>query len=131
MSQPQKSPSLAEQADRHVLYQMAVQDPETEIAFFTKVYSELRGRKPLTMKEDFCGTAYLATEWAKSDPQRIAYGVDYDKDPIDWGQKHNVDTAGAGGGGAWITFVTCLIASLKPSVLSAAKYFPPPWSAMH
>ena len=95
MNQPQKTPSLAEQADRHVLYQQAVQDPETEIAFFTKIYTELRSKKALSMKEDFCGTAYLATEWAKSDPQRIAYGVDYDKETIDWGQKNNVDAAGA------------------------------------
>lgn len=95
MTQAQKSPTLAEQADRHVLYQEAVQDPETEVENFTKFYTEIRGKNPLSMKEDYCGTAYLATEWAKSDPERTAIGVDYDAETIEWGQKHIVDAAGA------------------------------------
>lgn len=95
MTQAQKVPTMAEQADRHVLYQEAVQDPETEVENFTKFYSDIRGKKPLSMKEDFCGTAYLATEWAKSDPRRTAIGVDYDAETVDWGQTHNVDAAGA------------------------------------
>jgi len=95
MTQAEKALTLAEQADRHVLYQEAVQDPETEVQNFTKFYTEIRGTKPLSMKEDYCGTGYLATEWAKSDPARTAIGVDYDAETIEWGQQHNVDTAGA------------------------------------
>ncbi len=95
MTQAQKAPTLAEQADRHILYQEAVQDPETEVQNFTKFYKDIRGKKPLSMKEDFCGTGHLAAEWAKSDPKRTAIGVDYDAETVDWGQVNNVDTAGA------------------------------------
>lgn len=94
MTQAQKAPTLAEQADRHILYQEAVQDPETEVHNFTKFYTEIRGKKPLSMKEDYSGTGHLAVEWAKSDPERTAIGVDYDAETIEWGQKHNVDAAG-------------------------------------
>ena len=95
MTQAQKAPTQADQADRHILYQEAVQDPETEVENFTKFYQDIRGKKPLSMKEDFCGTAYLAAEWAKSDPKRTAIGVDYDAETVEWGQTHNVDAAGA------------------------------------
>jgi len=95
MSQPQKSQTQAEQADRHILYQEAVQDPETEVENFTKFYTDIRGKKPLSMKEDYCGTGFLAAEWAKSDPERTAIGVDYDRETVEWGQKNNVDAAGS------------------------------------
>ena len=87
-------PTMAEQADRHVLYQKSVQAPEAEVAFFDQVFPELRGRKALSMKEDFCGTAYLAAEWCKSDPQRTAIGVDYDEETVEWGRKHNIEAEG-------------------------------------
>lgn len=85
---------LADQADRHVLYQQSVQAPEAEVEFMDKTFQELRGRKALSMKEDFCGTAYLSTEWCKSDPDRSAIGVDIDAPTLEWGQEHNVDAAG-------------------------------------
>jgi SAM-dependent methyltransferase len=87
-------PTLAEQADRHVLYQHAVQAPEAEVEFMDQTYQALRGRKALSMKEDFCGTAYLSTEWCKSDPERSAIGVDIDQPTLDWGLEHNVQAAG-------------------------------------
>ncbi len=93
-SEPRKKTTRAEEADRHALYQMAVQCPEAEVEFFEKTFRELRGRDALSLKEDFCGTAYLATEWCKGDPARSAIGVDYDADPLAWGRQHNVEAAG-------------------------------------
>ncbi len=87
-------PPLAAQADRHVLYQKAVQAPEAEVEFFDRVFRELRGRKALHMREDFCGTAYLATTWCRSDPERTATGIDIDRETLDWGRRHNVEAAG-------------------------------------
>lgn len=87
-------PTMAEQADRHVLYQKAVQAPDFEVEFLDKTFRELRGRKPLSLKEDFCGTAYLSTEWVKSDPARTAVGVDIDADTLAWGRQHNLEAAG-------------------------------------
>lgn len=85
----------AEQADRHVLYQKAVQAPDFEVEFLDRIFRELRGRKPLSLKEDFCGTAYLSSEWVKSDPARSAVGVDIDADTLAWGRQHNLEAAGA------------------------------------
>jgi SAM-dependent methyltransferase len=93
--QSNRKPPMAEQADRHVLYQRAVQAPEAEVEFFDKVFPELRGRKAMSMKEDFCGTAFLATEWCKSDPQRTAIGVDIDGATLEWGRHNNLEAAGA------------------------------------
>ena len=87
--------SQAEKADRHVLYQESVQCPEAEVEFMSKTFEEIKGRKALSMKEDFGGTGFLCVEWAKSDPERTATCVDIDKPTLDWGQKHNVDTAGS------------------------------------
>lgn len=81
---------LARGADRHLLYQAAVQSPEHDIAFFDTVYRELRGRRPLVLREDFCGTAYLSSEWVKSHPRRTAVGVDLDAATLAWGEEHNL-----------------------------------------
>jgi SAM-dependent methyltransferase len=85
---------VAASADRHALYQDAVQTPSEDIRFFAEVYRERRGRAPMTLREDFCGTAYLATEWAKSDPQRSAIAIDFDEPTLEWGRERNLGTAG-------------------------------------
>lgn len=87
-------PTMAEQADRHVLYQAAVQNPDFEVEFFEERYQDLRGRKPRSMREDFCGTALLSVEWCKSDPQRTALGIDLCADTLAWGREHNIEPAG-------------------------------------
>ncbi len=84
----------AQRADRHELYQKSVQSPEVEIEFFSERFRELRGREPLTLREDFSGTAYLCTEWCKSHPERRATGVDLCADTLQWGREHNVEPAG-------------------------------------
>ncbi len=97
MSKPQKAPTptLAEQADRFVLYQKAVQSPESDIEFYDQTYRQLRGKKPMVLREDFCGTALLSVEWCKTDPERRAIGVDLCEETLDWGREHNVMFAGA------------------------------------
>ncbi|NIR59563.1 MAG: class I SAM-dependent methyltransferase [Gammaproteobacteria bacterium] len=90
-----KGKPLAEQADRHELYQMAVQSPDTEIPFLLETYERLRGKAPGMLREDFCGTAYLATEWCKRDRSHRALGIDLDGETLAWGRRHNVEPAGA------------------------------------
>jgi len=87
-------PSMAETADRHSLYQAAVQAVDVEVEFLDKVFSDIRGRRALSFKEDFCGTALLSVEWCKSDPQRTAIGVDIDEPTLAWGMEHNILPAG-------------------------------------
>lgn len=89
-----KKAALAAQADIHDLYQKSVQAPEADIEFFIDTYRKLRGREPLAMREDFCGTALLATEWCKTDPRRTALGIDLDRPTLDWGRTHNLEPAG-------------------------------------
>lgn len=91
----EKIPLCASTADKYVLYQLSVQQPEFEIEFATKVFSARRMRKPLTLREDFCGTALLCAAWVKSDPARCATGVDLDPKVLAWGTAHNLALLGA------------------------------------
>jgi hypothetical protein len=72
----------ADDAECFRLYEAAVQSPEVEIALFERVYTERYGRAPLSLREDFCGTALLCRHWVESDPERIARGVDRDASVI-------------------------------------------------
>ena len=76
--------------DIYDLYQQAVQGPEADVEFFDRAYREVRGREPLTLREDFAGTAYLSSEWVRSHLERRAWAVDIDPEPLDWGRRHNL-----------------------------------------
>ena len=92
MPKKQKSTSNATQAqlaDKYVLYQESVQDPGHEVDFFDKAYKAEFGKKPVTLREDFCGTFAICCLWAKK-KGRVAIGVDLDPEPLDWGRQHNL-----------------------------------------
>lgn len=82
--------TMAEQADRHALYEQSVQNVESEVEFIRDTFKELRGRVPVSFREDFCGTAAAACEWIRQGPEQSAIGVDIDEDVLDWGRRHNV-----------------------------------------
>ncbi len=88
----------AKTADRHELYQLSVQAPDAEIAFIDRTFRATFGRKPLSMREDFCGTALLCSAWVKSQKDRTATGVDIDGPTLDWGRKNNVSVLGKAAG---------------------------------
>jgi len=85
-----KGKTLAQQADRHVLYQLSVQCPEAEIDFVDEQFEIIRGRKASVLREDFCGTAYTACEWIKRRRTNKAFGIDLDGEVLEWGRKNNV-----------------------------------------
>jgi len=87
-----KQPTLASQADRHDLYQKAVQATEFEIEFYEQCYREIRGKrkKPVSLREDFCGTGLLSVDWCKSNNKRTAVGVDLCSDTLKWGLENNI-----------------------------------------
>jgi hypothetical protein len=85
-----RKPTMAELADKHVLYQGSVQVPEADVEIFENIFMKVRGRRPMTMREDFCGTGYLSCTWVASDSQRRAIGIDLDRPTLDWGLAHNV-----------------------------------------
>ena len=77
-------------ADKHVLYQIAVQSPEAEAAFISRVYQKTYGRRPVLFREDFCGTALISCAWVKLRRQNHAYGVDLHQPTLNWGIAHNI-----------------------------------------
>jgi hypothetical protein len=85
-----RRPRQADTADKHRLYQISVQDPKAEIAFLDTTYRHYRRRRPLSMKEDFCGTAHLSTAWVKSHKGRTAIGVDLHEPTLEYALEHNV-----------------------------------------
>jgi cyclopropane fatty-acyl-phospholipid synthase-like methyltransferase len=80
----------ADQADRHRLYELSVQNVEGEFEFVDETYEKLRARKAQLLREDFCGTAAMACEWVRNRTDNRAYAVDLDGEVLDWGRKHNV-----------------------------------------
>lgn len=87
-----QGPSLAEQADKHILYEQSVQCVEAEIDFVDSIYKKIRHSKAKTIREDFCGTTNSSCEWIKRRETNVAYCVDLDPDVLAWGKEHHVST---------------------------------------
>ncbi len=87
--------TMAEKADKHRLYQEAVQCVEAEIDFVDETFSKLRGRKARLLREDFCGTALTACEWVRRRATNRAIGVDLDPEVLEWAKKNNVAKLGS------------------------------------
>ena len=83
----------AHTADRHDLYQRAVQDVGRECRFLARTFKRLKGRPARSLREDFCGTALLSAEWVKT-PGRRALGIDHDRRVLTWGRAHNLAPLG-------------------------------------
>lgn len=76
--------------DRHALYEASVQGVEYDLDFFARVYRVTRGRAPLRFREDFCGTAAMASAWAIRSPRHRAWGVDLDEGTLEWARTHHL-----------------------------------------
>lgn len=87
---PTKAALTARTADKHALYEQAVQAVDAEIDFVDRTYTRLRGRKAITLREDFCGTANTSCEWVRRRSTNIAVGVDLDLRVLAWGLNHHV-----------------------------------------
>jgi cyclopropane fatty-acyl-phospholipid synthase-like methyltransferase len=86
MNQTAKKLNLAERSDKHWLYEQSVQDVEVEVKLLNKLFKQLTGRKAVSLREDFCGTANLCREWIQSNDERTAIGVDIDASVLNWGK---------------------------------------------
>lgn len=80
----------ARTADRHELYQLAVQSPELDAAFYARWFLRLTGRPLRFLREDFCGTAALACHHVLRHRDNRALGVDLHWPTLAWGRIHNV-----------------------------------------
>ncbi len=80
----------AKTSDRHELYELSVQNVESEIDFADHVWERLRGRTARTLREDFCGTFAAACEWIRRRDDNTAIGVDLDEEVLAWGRERNL-----------------------------------------
>lgn len=83
-------PTLAAVADRHRLYEHSVQSPDLECDLLEQVYRDRRGRRPIRLREDFCGTAAIASHWVGRRAGNTAVGVDLDAATLAWGESRHV-----------------------------------------
>lgn len=84
--------------DRHTLYEVAVQGPDWDLDFLERAARRHAGRPPRRFREDFCSTAALATAWAMRGPEREAWAVDLDPEPLAWARRHRLPYARAAEG---------------------------------
>jgi len=83
-------PTMAQRADRHRLYELSVQDVDSEVEFIDDTFRALRGRTPRLIREDFCGTAQLCCAWVRRRDDNRAIGVDLDPEVLDWARARNL-----------------------------------------
>ena len=81
-------------ADRHELYQRAVQSADVDIPFLANLFKRTNGRKALHFREDFCGTGLLSATWVQQGKEHTAEGFDIDPEPVVWGLTHNFGELG-------------------------------------
>ena len=84
-------PTQAEQADKHILYEQSVQCVEAEIDFVDETFEKLRGRKAVSLREDFCGTTNTSCEWVRRRDSNTACSVDIDPEVLAWGRDHHIN----------------------------------------
>lgn len=86
--------SRAMKPDRYRLYEASVQDVEFDLDFLRSIYKRKRGTPFERLREDFCGTARLASTWVERKATRQAWAVDLDRGPIDWARAHHLPLIG-------------------------------------
>ena len=89
-----KGGRTAANSDRHVLYELSVQEPVADCEFIEQAWREVRGRRPRHLREDFCGTANTSCEWVRRRKRNRAIGVDLDPEVQQWGRKHHLARLG-------------------------------------
>lgn len=83
--------TLAEKADKHILYEAAVQCAESEIDFVDDTFKKLRNRQATSLREDFCGTTNSSCEWVRRRDSNVAYSIDLDADVLQWGRENHIE----------------------------------------
>jgi SAM-dependent methyltransferase len=86
------APFTARTADRHVLYQEAVQAPERDARFLSRYFLKTTGAPLRRFREDFCGTALLSCWFVKLHRDNRALGVDLHWPTLAWGRIRNLRT---------------------------------------
>ncbi|AKJ64120.1 class I SAM-dependent methyltransferase [Kiritimatiella glycovorans] len=73
------------------LYEASVQGVDNDLDFAGRIYRRRHGRRPKRIREDFCGSALLASTWVRRRPANRAWGVDLHRPTLDWSRRHHVE----------------------------------------
>jgi hypothetical protein len=87
---PGEANSMAAQSDKFALYEESVQASDAEVDFLQQCFGQFFKRKPIVLREDFCGSGWLCAEWVKSNPKRRAIGVDLHQGVLEWGTRQHL-----------------------------------------
>jgi hypothetical protein len=81
--------TMAAEADVFDLYQKAVQQPDADLDFLTRIFRRRFSKAPRDVREDFCAAAFTACTWVARHKENRAWGLDIDPSPLQWGEAHN------------------------------------------
>ena len=84
------TPTMADAADIHDLYERSVQYVEGEVEFMQSTFKSLAGRTAYLFREDFCGTASSSCQWVRQGKEFQAIGVDIEPSVLEWGRKNKI-----------------------------------------
>ena len=74
---------------RYRYYERAVQSPHAILDLLTREFKKLHGKKPLSLREDFCGSGWLAAEWVQRGPKNSASAIDLSSEALAYGQERH------------------------------------------
>jgi SAM-dependent methyltransferase len=83
---------MGKKYSKYELYEASVQDSEGEIHFFQRAFQAAFGKKPVTVREDFCSTFLNSITWVKKNKENVALAVDINPTPLDYGKKNHFPT---------------------------------------
>lgn len=81
---------------RYQIYEASVQDVAGQCDLLEQFYEDQFGHKPVSLREDFCGTFISAIHWVKRGKERRAVGIDLDPVPLEFGRRHHLKSLTAG-----------------------------------
>lgn len=76
--------------EKYKLYERAVQTPDLQASFMGQIHEAITGRKARVFREDFSGTCMVSSHWVKEHPENIAYCLDLDPEPLEYGKKKHI-----------------------------------------
>ena len=76
--------------DKYKYYEASVQNTGADVDFINETYKKIRGKGPKLLREDFCGTGKLMCDWVEQSPEHMAFGLDLDPEPVEYGKKNHL-----------------------------------------
>ena len=77
-----KTKLTARDANINRLYEESVQCTEFEVSFINKLFKKYNQTKCKSLREDFCASGLISTEWVQDNKDNVAIAVDLDRNMI-------------------------------------------------